>query len=253
MESTAMLVESTALQPTDGLIPNAVLAVDVVLFTIRKAPLTESLQVLLVHQGDPLGHGRWILPGVLVRSSETFAEAARRALAEKAGLDAATWYVEQLATYGEPARDSRGRVASIAHLALVCSDDLALRPGLDVHATEWCPVKRIEEPVLAFDHAEMIRAGVRRIRSKVRYSWVAFQLLNERFTLPELRSVYAAILDPNLARLSSGNFKKAMRPLFDSGVLQVVGRAATGCRGRPGDLYRFVGPVTGTRERELPW
>lgn len=249
-----MLAETTVEQTKLELIPNALLAVDVVLFTIvRKAPLAEALQVLLVHQGDPSGLGRWILPGVLVRSSETFAEAARRALAEKARLDAATWYLDQLATYGEPARDSRGRVASIAHLALVRSDDLTLRPGIDVRATEWCPVQRIGERVLAFDHAEMIRAGVQRIRSKVRYSWVAFQLLDERFTLPELRTVYAAILDPSLARLSSGNFKKAMRPLFESGVLQVVGRAATGRRGRPGDLYKFVGPVTGTRERELPW
>src|SRR5579884_3810380 len=253
MMGHAMLAESTADRNRDGLIPNALLAVDVVLFTIRKAPLAEALQVLLVHEQDPSGRGRWRLPGVLVQPNETFAEAARRALAEKAGLDAATWYLEQLATYGEPARDSRGRVASIAHLALVRSDDLTLRPGVDVRATEWCPVRRIGERVLAFDHAEMIRAGVQRIRNKVRYSWVAFQLLNERFTLPELRAVYAAILDPNLARLSSGNFKKAMRPLFDSGVLQVVGRAATGRRGRPGDLYRFVGPVTGTRERELPW
>jgi len=82
---------------------------------------------------------------------------------------------------------------------------------------------------------------------------VAFQLLPERFTLSELRAVYAVILDPSLARLSSGNFKKAMRPLFESGLLRVVGRTATGRRGRPGDLYSFVGLVTGTRERELPW
>jgi 8-oxo-dGTP diphosphatase len=235
------------------LVPNAVLAVDVVLFTIRPSPLRDALQVLLVHQRDPSGQERWKLPGVLVRPSETFAEAARRALTEKAGIDATTWYLEQLATFGEPARDSRGRVASIAHLALARSDDMALRPGTDVHATEWTSVNRLEDKVLAFDHAEMIRHGVQRLRNKVRYSWVAFQLLDERFTLPELRSVYAAILDPNLARLSSGNFKKAMRPLFDSGVLQVVGRTATGRRGRPSDLYRFVGPLTGKRERELPW
>src|SRR4051794_11031140 len=98
------------------LIPNAVLAVDVVLFTIRAGPLTDALRVLLVHQKDPSGLDRWMLPGVLVHSDETFAEAARRSLAEKAGIDAATWYLDQLATYGEPARDSRGRVASIAHV-----------------------------------------------------------------------------------------------------------------------------------------
>jgi 8-oxo-dGTP diphosphatase len=235
------------------LIPNAVLAVDVVLFTLRSGPLCDSLRVLLVRQKDPSGLDRWMLPGVLVHPAETFAEAARRSLAEKAGIDAANWYLDQLATYGEPARDSRGRVASIAHVALVRSDDILLRPGNDVQATEWCSLQRLEDHVLAFDHREMIRAGVKRIRNKLRYSWVAFQLLDERFTLAQLRQVYAAILDPNLARLSSGNFKKAMRPLFQGGILQLVGRTDTGPRGRPSDVYRFVGPITGTRERELPW
>jgi 8-oxo-dGTP diphosphatase len=241
--------------PADApeLVPNALLAVDVVLFTLRPGPLSDALRVLLVQQADLQGKDRWVLPGVLVRPSETFADAARRALAEKAGVDAATWYLDQLATFGEPARDSRGRVASIAHLALVRSDDLRLQPGHDVQATEWCAVHRLPNKVLAFDHAEMIHLGIQRIRNKVRYSCVAFQLLDQHFTLRELRTVYAAILDPSLARLSSGNFKKAMRPLFDSGTLQVVGRSATGRRGRPSDVYRFVGPITETRERELPW
>lgn len=236
-----------------ALIPNAVLAVDVVLFTVRVGPLCDALRVLLVHEKNPTGLDRWVLPGVLVHADETFAEAARRSLAEKAGIDAATWYLDQLATYGEPARDSRGRVASIAHVALVRSDDIHLRPGNDVQATEWCSIQRLEEKVLAFDHLEMIRVGIKRIRNKLRYSWVAFQLLDERFTLAQLRQVYAAILDPSLLRLSSGNFKKAMRPLFEGGILQMVGRTDTGRRGRPSDVYRFVGPITGTRERELPW
>lgn len=235
------------------LVPNAVLAVDVVLFTLRQGPLADSFRVLLVRQRAPSGIDTWMVPGVLVHASETFEEAARRSLAEKAGIDAATWYLDQLATYGAPARDSRGRVASIAHVALVRSDDIILRPGNDVQATEWCSINRLQERVLGFDHAEMIRAGIKRIRNKLRYSWVAFQLVDERFTLPQLRQVYASILDPSLARLSSGNFKKAMRPLFDSGVLRVVGRTATGRRGRPSDVYEFVGPITGTRERELPW
>ena len=93
-----------------------------------------------------------------------------------------------------------------------------------------------------------------RTQSKLRYSWLAFQLLPETFTVPELRSVYAAILDPALLRLNTGNFKKAFSPLFASGALVPVGRRAAGGRpGRPGDLYRFTGPVMGTWERELPW
>jgi 8-oxo-dGTP diphosphatase len=249
METTMAAAPATGPE----LVPNALLAVDVVLFTVRPAPLADALQVLLVHQRDPRDRDRWLLPGVLVRPTETFSEAARRALAEKAGIDATTWYLEQLATFGEPARDSRGRVASIAHLALARSDDIVLRPGLDVQRAEWWPVSRLDERAVAFDHAEMIRFGTKRIRSKVRYSCVAFQLLPECFTLPELRHVYAAILDPALARLSSGNFKKAMRPLFQDGVLQIVGKATTGRRGRPSGLYRFVGPLNSTRNRELPW
>jgi 8-oxo-dGTP diphosphatase len=233
--------------------PNALLAVDVVLFTIGSGPPADAFRVLLLRRGDQPAGPTCMLPGVLVRSDETFADAARRALAEEAGIDARTWYLDQLATYGEPSRDSRGRVVSIAHLALVRSDDIRLHECADDRTTEWCPVNRIDERVLAFDHSEMIRAGIQRIRSKLRYSWVAFQLLNETFTLPELRAVYAAILDPSLARLSSGNFKKAMRPLFAGKVIQMVGRSSTGRRGRPSDVYRFVGPITGTRERELPW
>lgn len=234
------------------LVPTASLAVDVVLFTVLKGPGGSAFRVLLVNQLGADGAKHWQLPGVVVRPSESFEQAARRAVAEEAGLDAREWYLEQLATFGEPSRDSRGRVASIAHIALVRADE-AMSPRLSGQQTEWCSVDRLADFVLAFDHAEIIRMGIQRIRSKLRYSCVAFQLLPERFTLSELRAVYAVILDPTLARLSSGNFKKAMRPLFDSGLLRVVGRTSTGRRGRPSDLYSFVGQVTGTRERELPW
>jgi 8-oxo-dGTP diphosphatase len=226
--------------------------VDVVLFTVLKGQGGSPYRVLLVNQLGADGAKHWQLPGVLVRPSETFEQAARRSVAEEAGLDAREWYLEQLATFGEPARDSRGRVASITHVGLVRSDEATV-PSHGGQETEWCSVDRLADRVLAFDHAEMIRMGIQRIRNKLRYSCVAFQLLPERFTLSELRAVYALILDPSLSRLSSGNFKKAMRPLFESGLLRVVGRSATGQRGRPSDLYSFVGQVTGTRERELPW
>jgi 8-oxo-dGTP diphosphatase len=100
----------------------------------------------------------------------------------------------------------------------------------------------------------MLRIAINRTQAKLRYSWVAFQLLPETFTIPELRAVYAAILDPALLRLNTGNFKKAFASLFASGALVPVGqRAAAGRVGRPGDLYRFQGPLVGTWERELPW
>lgn len=235
---------------------NAVIAVDVVLFTVREAPsIEEAWQVLLVKLDDPAFHGKWALPGVLVRPNETFDEAARRALLTKPGLDAHGWYIEQLGTFGDPHRDTRGRVISVAHVALERSDELSLAPGGGVLRAEWVPVRNVPPDALAFDHSAMLAAAANRIQSKLRYSWVAFQLLPEEFTLPELRAVYAAILDPAILRLNTSNFKKAFAQLFESGALVPVGkrRAEAGRVGRPGDLYRFSGPLAGTWHRELPW
>jgi 8-oxo-dGTP diphosphatase len=235
--------------------PNAVVAVDVVLFTVREVEAIEDAwQVLLVQRDDAAFAGKWSLPGVLVRAGETFADAARRALRTKAGLNATDWYLDQIGTFGAPDRDTRGRVVSVAHVALERSDELVLVPGGSVLRAEWVPVRRLPAETLAFDHADMLRVAINRTQAKLRYSWVAFQLLPETFTIPELRAVYAAILDPALLRLNTGNFKKAFAELFVSNALVAVGqRAAAGRVGRPGDLYRFQGALVGTWERELPW
>jgi 8-oxo-dGTP diphosphatase len=234
---------------------NAVVAVDVVVFTLRPAPrVDDAWQVLLVRRAEPAYAGKWSLPGVLVRADETFDAAARRALHTKAGLDAREWYLDQLGTFGDPGRDTRGRVVSVAHVALVRSDDVTLVPGGGIVQVQWAPVRGVPPGSLAFDHADMLRSAAHRLQSKLRYSWVAFQLLPETFTVPELRSVYAAILDPSLLRLNTSNFKKAFSALFASGALSPTGeRDRAGQVGRPGDLYRFVGPLVGTWERELPW
>ncbi len=235
--------------------PNAVVAVDVGLFTIRpQRPIHEAWQVLLVQQDDPAFAGKWSLPGVTVRAEETFDAAARRALHTKAGLDAAGWYLDQIGTFGHPDRDTRGRVVSVAHMALVRSDDLTIMPGGGVVKADWTPVRRVPAEILAFDHADILRVAVHRIQSKLRYSWVAFQLLPQQFTVPELRATYAAILDPALLRLNTSNFKKAFGSLFTSGAVVPVGqRSQVGRVGRPADLYAFQGALGGTRDRELPW
>jgi 8-oxo-dGTP diphosphatase len=234
---------------------NAAAAVDVVLFTVREAAEPQDRwQVLLVRTPEKALAGKWALPGVLIGDNETFDEAARRALLSKAGLDAEGWYLEQLGTYGDPGRDTRGRVISVAHVALQRSDDLRLVPGEGVLKAEWVPVRRALKEELAFDHSQMLSRAVERIRNKLRYSWVAFQLLPSRFTLPELRAVYSAILDPEIANINTSNFRKAFSALFDSGVLRPVGKRAEGVgRGRPGELYEFSGPLAGTWQRELPW
>ncbi len=234
---------------------NSVLAVDVVLFSVREADdPDDAWQVLLVKSSKSVFGGKRALPGVIVRDDEKFEDAARRALRTKTGLDARNWYLEQLGTWGEPGRDTRGRVASVAYFALVRSDHLSLATGSTVVDAEWVPVRHALREELAFDHAEMLGAAASRLRSKLRYSWVAFQLLPDQFTLPELRGVYASILDPSVARLNSSNFKRAFAELFESGALVPTGeKRDTQGRGRPGDLYRFSGHLEGTWERELPW
>ena len=235
--------------------PNAVVAVDVVLFTVRSGEaIADAWQVLLVQRDDAAFAGKWSLPGVLVRADETFDAAARRALRGKAGLDATSWYLDQVGTFGAPDRDTRGRVVSVAHVALERSDELILAPGGEVLRAEWLPVRHVPAEALAFDHADMLRVAINRTQAKLRYSWVAFQLLPETFTIPELRAVYAAILDPALGRLNTSNFKKAFATLFASGALIAVGQRTRGGRvGRPAELYRFQGALVGTWERELPW
>jgi 8-oxo-dGTP diphosphatase len=228
--------------------------VDVIVFTVRPAAdVADSWQVLLLRRPDPPFAGKWSLPGVLVHPDEDFVSAAHRALRTKADLDARSWHLEQLATFGRPDRDSRGRVVAVAHVALVRGDDLAPRPGPGITRAEWVPVRQVPPESLVFDHGEMLRTAVLRVQSRLRSSWIAFQLLPPSFSLGELRTVYAAILDPALLRLNTGNFKKAFAPLFAAGVLVPTGDLVAGRVGRPRELYRFVGPLEGTRARELAW
>src|ERR687888_2569606 len=137
-------------RPEPRLNPNAVVAVDVVVFTLRPAAkIEDQWQVLPVRRDEPAFGDKLSLPGVLVRSDETFDAAARRALETKAGLDARHWYLEQLGTFGDPGRDTRGRVVSVAHVALVRSDDLTLVPGGGIVGIDWVPVRGVEAETLA--------------------------------------------------------------------------------------------------------
>jgi 8-oxo-dGTP diphosphatase len=241
-------------RPEPTLDPNAVVAVDIVVFTLRPASKIEDRwQVLLVRRDEPAFGNKLSLPGVLVRADETFDAAARRAVQTKAGLDARDWYLEQLGTFGDPGRDTRGRVVSVAHVALVRSDEVDLVRGSGIRSIDWMPVRGLPAETLAFDHADMLRVAINRVQAKLRYSWVAFQLLPDEFTLSELRAAYSAILDPSLERLNTSNFKKAFSALFASETLVQIGHRASGKVGRPGELYRFDGPVAGTRTRELRW
>ncbi|MCS6800912.1 MAG: NUDIX domain-containing protein [Chloroflexota bacterium] len=230
----------------------AAIAVDVVVFIYRAGgdgTPAERVNVLLT--GEP---GAWALPGALVHVDEPFEAAARRALVRKTGYDPADWYLDQLATFGAVHRDSRGRVVSVGHLALARLDDLVIVNPEAAARAWWCPLPSIPWEELRWDHPDILRTGITRLRSKLRYSWVAFELLPNPFAVSELRDLYAAFYGPKVGKLSTSNVLKAFRPLLESKQLLPVGEVARlRRRGRPPARYRFVGNPEGARDRELPW
>jgi 8-oxo-dGTP diphosphatase len=169
------------------------------------------------------------LPGGFVRLQEGLEEAAQRELAEETGV--ADVYLEQLFTFGDPGRDPRARVVSVIYFALVSADRLTLRAGSDPTGTAWHPMDGL--PPTAFDHARILEYALQRLRYKLEYAAVAFQLLPAEFTLSELQDVYSIIL--NEPDLDKRNFRKKI--LKYEIVVPTHRHRATG--GRPARLYRF--------------
>ena len=200
-------------------------AVDVVILTVRE----RRLEVLLVRRHSPPFDGMWALPGGFVRGDESLEDAARCKLEEKTGVRDA--YLEQLYTFGEPERDPRMRVITVVYYALIRPDQLQLPPGDDAEDARlfWA----YEVPPLAFDHRAILDYTLLRLRGKLEYTMIGFQLLGERFTLSELQEVYEAILN---RPLDKRNFRKKlllMRIVEPTPYTKMVGQH------RPAVLYRF--------------
>ena len=205
--------------------PRPALTVDGVIFGLDPA----GLKVLLIQRDRPPFEGRWALPGGFVEMGETLDAAARRELAEETGL--AGVFLEQLYTFGDPGRDPRGRVVSVAYYALVNLHDRPVIAASDARNAAWFAADDV--PPLAFDHAEVLEVALNRLKGKVRYQPVGFELLPEQFTLGQLQRMYETILD---RPLDKRNFRKkilGMDLLADTGEIQqdVAHRAAR--------LYRF--------------
>ncbi len=201
-------------------------AVDVAVCTVRDG----TLQVLLAETtGGPFA-GAWALPGGLVRDDESLDEAATRELSARTGLGDV--YLEQLYTFGRPERDPSKRVVSVAYVALIAHVERVadVRPEPKYRQVAWWPVRRL--PPLAYDHGEVVRTAVTRLRAKLQYTNLVYTLVGPSFTLSELQAVYEAMLG---RRLDRRNFRKK---ILSTGLLASVGRVRRGPH-RPAALYRF--------------
>jgi 8-oxo-dGTP diphosphatase len=199
-------------------------SVDVVILSVR----AQDLQVLLNRRAAPPFRGRWALPGGFVRSAEALEDAARREFHAQTGLS--DLYLEQLYTFGAPRRDPRGRVIAVAYFALLAGD-VAAPPASGPEAL-WHSTRAL--PDLAFDHADILRYALQRLRYKLEYTSLGFELLPNEFTLSELQTAYEIVLDE---KLDKRNFR---RRILQAGILVETSRSRAGeGQGRPARLYRY--------------
>ena len=208
----------------DGL---ASVAVDLLVFTIEE----DRLKILTIRRQYPPFEGQRALPGVFVRADETLDQAAQRGLREETGL--ADIYFEQLYTWGAPDRDPRRRVISVSYLALVDAQRLrGFGPGLRTTGAELADVQELlTAEDLAFDHRQIITCGRERLAGKVEYTPIAFSLVPEEFTLPQLQRVYEILLGKPLYK---ANFRKKIAPLVEE-----TDRSTSGDAHRPSKFYRL--------------
>jgi ADP-ribose pyrophosphatase YjhB (NUDIX family) len=208
--------------------------VDNVIFSVDTAQ--NRLLVLLVMRHEEPFLGQWSLPGTLVRHGESLEDAAYRVLAEKIRVE--NLYLEQLYTFGGPNRDPREakssygiRYLSVSYFALVRFAEAELIAD-GVSGIAWYPLKQV--PPLAFDHNQVLEYGYRRLRNKLEYSPIAFEVLPELFTLSDLYQLYTTILGDGFSDYS--NFRSRLLKL---GFLHDTGVKVSRGAGRPASLYRF--------------
>ncbi len=218
-----MADDATTYDPTRYERPSV--TVDVVIFTLRN----RELHLLLVRRKRWPYEGYWALPGGFIEMHETLEQAARRELEEETGVRDV--YLEQLYTFGAVDRDPRTRVLSVAYMALIRGDAHQLRVSDESTDVRWFAVRELPQP-LAFDHDQITAYALSRLRSKLEYTTLAFQLLPEVFSILELKDTYEQILGE---RLDKGNF---YRKIKEADVLEETNLTREG-RGRPTRLWRF--------------
>ncbi|KAA0140073.1 NUDIX hydrolase [Gimesia chilikensis] len=205
--------------------PRAALTVDCVVFGLDE----DDLQILLIQRDLPPFEGDWALPGGFVRLEETLDEAALRELSEETGLK--NVYLEQLYSFGTVNRDPRERVVTVAYYALVNLSDHRVQAATDARNAAWFAVDDI--PSLAFDHDQILEMAHERLRGKVRYQPIGFELLPPKFTLRQIQHLYEVILD---RPLDKRNFRKK---ILSMGILIELDEVETDVAHRAARLYQF--------------
>lgn len=211
--------------------PAFAVTVDVVILTMSEG----RLHVLLVSRGEEPFKGMWAIPGGFKRPGETLAEAAERELREETGVDAAS-LLAQFGAYGDPERDPRMNVVTVAYLAVV-RDVGAIVAGTDAAAAALVPVSDVLQGKLelAFDHQQIVRDAIERVRIELEVTGIATAFVGATFTLAELRAVYEAVWG---VQLDAANFRRSI--VAEEGWVIPTGRRARPgpAGGRPAELYR---------------
>lgn len=186
-----------------------------------------ELKVLLVERGLKPHKGRWAFPGGFVKMDESCEEGALRELEEETALKGT--YVQQFHTYSDPNRDPRERVITVAFFALVRIQEV--EAGDDANKAQWFAIDEV--PQLAFDHDVILRDALKRLRERIHFQPIGFELLPEKFTMRQLQNLYEAILDVHFDR---GNFSKKM---LHFNILTPLDETVRPTPKREARLYRF--------------
>lgn len=206
--------------------PKPSITVDCVVFGLDEA---QHLKVMLIQRGVAPYEDIWALPGGFVKLDESIDTAAARELKEETGIERV--FLEQLYTFGEVNRDPRDRVITVAYYALINIGEYAVKAMTDAKNAEWFPTEKL--PALAFDHEKILQVAKERLKGKVRYQPLGFELLPVKFTLTQLQRLYETVLEEKLDKRNFRNKILKMKLLIDTGEMQ------SGVSHRPAKLYQF--------------
>lgn len=208
------------------MVQNIKLAVDAIVFGYSD----NCLKVLLIKQKYGALKNQWALVGGFVKDDESLSDAVFRELQEEAGIKVN--YLEQLYTFGDDInRDPRYRVVSVAYFALVNSSKFLLTPDTDAEDAQWFPIHDV--PDLAYDHAKILEFALQRLRNKITYQPIGFDLLPDEFLFSDLENLYSTLLNKEIDRR---NFRKKIMSFNILEETEIISKNKTG---RPAKYYKF--------------